>query len=302
MSLRPALIVVTTVLVVLILLATALLTIVTHPDGPGWTERRQGQSNGANHIIGSGMVHQTWKNTNLSPSQQQSVDSWRRDYPDLGYRLWTDPELQDFMQKELPWYMPVFDRLDPFIKKVDCVRYAWMWLYGGVYADIDMMSVTPRDIPTDAALIPAGRSSATWSHDADMASPAFLSSNPGNQVWLYMLAYIARNTHRDTLRCTGPIGLANTLRALEKSGRMRQLDVIFVSEASMGLGRWKSPIVSRLVGRPRYASHLNAGTWVTPGSKSAINAPHWVPPDSLTDRLNQLVTGPMPEYFTRPAS
>ncbi len=199
------------------------------------------------------ILHQTWKTSALTPKQRQLRQSWQQHYPEWEHVLWTDDMIEAYVRDRWSWYLPVWRQLTPFIKKVDTVRYMWMYDIGGMYADLDMKCLAPLQV-TEGAYIPVGLRSVGWTHDQDEASPAFLASDPGNPVWLHMLRYIALNGNRTVLKATGPVALANVLLGLKDKSN---LDITLLSETAMGIGRFK------FLGR--YVYHENHNTW-TDGS------------------------------------
>lgn len=200
------------------------------------------------------MIHQTWKNKELSEKQKILQKSVFENFPDYEYHLWTDEEFQPFVEEHFPWFLPTWNKLNPFIKKVDTIRYMWMYHYGGIYLDIDIQVLENfqhilNQFP-NAAFIPTSHSEPTWHRNADMASPAILASYPGHPIWLDMLKYIERvvDTAPTVNLTTGPMALSNMLR------ESKTQNLIFLSEPRFGLGLFKNFSA-------KYCHHENHGTW-----------------------------------------
>ena len=60
------------------------------------------------------------------------------------YTLWRENTILPFIQEHFPDYYEDFVNLDSIIKKVDCARLMILYVYGGVYVDID--SYLKRDL------------------------------------------------------------------------------------------------------------------------------------------------------------
>lgn len=200
------------------------------------------------------IIHQTWKTKNLTEEQKKWQKSIRDLYPEYQYKLWDDNDIKEYVQNEFPWYYDTWEKLTPFIKKVDAVRYMWMYKIGGIYFDLDVIGKQRMDglftVP-GAAYIPVKHSNPTWAYDTDAASPAILASYPGNPIWLYMLKQIQKDIDRPVLKCTGPIGLANLLREVHRMNK--KPNIVFLSEPSLGLG---------IKFFSKYSRHINTGTWL----------------------------------------
>jgi len=56
---------------------------------------------------------------------------------DWGYKLWDEISVNQLIKEFFPSYLEEFNSLDSIIKKVDCARYMILYVYGGVYVDVD---------------------------------------------------------------------------------------------------------------------------------------------------------------------
>ena len=205
------------------------------------------------------IIHQTWKTIDLNNEQQIVSDSWKNMYEGYDYILWTDESIENFVHTHFSWYLPTWNRLDPFIKKIDCIRYMWMYVYGGIYADIDMKCLKSFDFENNdyygAAFIPVVNPRVNWRFDSNTASPALVASYPRHDFWLHMLEYISINCDRPVLKATGPCGLGNSLVSYMKKDYNDRQTVVLLNESKFGLGFGK-----RLA--HKYTYHYNAGTWL----------------------------------------
>jgi len=201
------------------------------------------------------IIHQTWKNTNLNTDQQNSVDSWKKYYPDYQHILWTDDDIEKFVHTHFYWYLPIWNKLTPFIKKIDCIRYMWMYIYGGIYVDIDMICMKHFNFENNkykgSAFIPV---QLPYSKFLGSSSPAILASYPGHDFWLSMLDYISKNYDKHVFIATGPTGLVKCLSSYINSTKNIQ-KIVLLNETKFGIG------LARKLGK-KYSYHQMLGTWL----------------------------------------
>ena len=92
-----------------------------------------------------GDLHQQWDNLgseNYFDMQKTYTDFCKR--KGWEYTLWREDTILPFVQQHFPQYYNQFINLDSIIKKVDCVRLMILYVYGGVYVDVD--SYLKRDL------------------------------------------------------------------------------------------------------------------------------------------------------------
>ena len=273
-----------TSVVIIITFTVFLALFLQHGSYINWDTNEWKKEKNTNNALGvPKIIHQTWKTDDIPSHYKPLVESWKNKYPDYKYNLWSDQKLEEYVKKHWSWYLPVWEKLVPFIKKVDTVRYMWMYDLGGMYADLDMECLKKASFLEKypgMAFIPSANHAVDWSYDADKASPAWLASVPKNPIWLYILRYIANNTHRPVLSSTGPIALANTLKEIKKE---KNHNIVLVSEYILGIGSYKN---FNLFNPNRYSNHLNFGTWDHP----KVDPPRWSPPESVIKTLNQKIS------------
>jgi len=91
------------------------------------------------------IVWQTWKTHQVPDKWKESPESIRRYCPGWKYRLTDDQENLDFVRKEFPQYLSLYQSFDREIYRVDMVRYLRLYRYGGVYMDLDIKLKRPLD-------------------------------------------------------------------------------------------------------------------------------------------------------------
>ena len=72
-------------------------------------------------------------------------ETWKHHHPSWHYRLWDEAKIVQMMEKHFSDFLETFNSLDAVIKKIDFSRYFIMFLYGGVYVDMDFEAFRPID-------------------------------------------------------------------------------------------------------------------------------------------------------------
>jgi len=95
-------------------------------------------------------IFQTWKTKEINHIVlKQLQDSWKIHNPSYEYTLWDDEENRDFIEKYYPDFLSIYDGYDVNIKRVDAVRYFYLYHYGGIYADLDFECLKSFDVFTE---------------------------------------------------------------------------------------------------------------------------------------------------------
>lgn len=91
-------------------------------------------------------IHQIWWQSIYVPNQFKSIcASWSTLNPSWYYRLWDSRQLLDFLKKEYPSFLCIYNKLKGIPSKVHFFAYLLMWHYGGVFAEIDMECLSKKN-------------------------------------------------------------------------------------------------------------------------------------------------------------
>jgi len=174
------------------------------------------------------LIHQSWKSRSIPSRVWPFVTSWKEFHPKWDYIFWTDED--NFKIWET---FPVFQKYRKMIEDfrelhpilvVDITRYALLYIYGGIYADIDFEAIKPFDELLDESSIlvgsePPEHSLLLYGKDIVLCN-ALMVSRPKQLFWLYLLDFILNEyflggfrCFPDPIACTGPIIMQ---RAYEK--------------------------------------------------------------------------------------
>ncbi len=165
------------------------------------------------------IIMQTWKTRDVPEKWHQGQKSIIKLNPDWQYVLMTDKDNLKLIETHFPQYLKTYQAFEHNIQRVDFIRYAWMYLKGGIYIDLDYHMYKSFDellfrLPEKADIyMPLGGVKSSMN--------AFLISRPKCQFWIELMDLICRNeapwysqveSHLQVLYSTGPGILISALQ------------------------------------------------------------------------------------------
>lgn len=153
------------------------------------------------------IIHQTWKTSTVPSHWQASQDAWIKYHPDWEYRLWTDDDNRSFVQEKFPWFLRTFDNLPYGIQRADAIRYCILYVFGGVYCDLDLEPLGNLEnlFPNEGVYLMASSNSTNY------YTNSFMASSPNNPFWMEVLLEIMKpkqwwaiGKHLEVMSTTGP--------------------------------------------------------------------------------------------------
>lgn len=88
------------------------------------------------------IIHQIWLGPKSRDKFERMRQTWLRNHPGWLYKLWTEEDLKKLTLINQEY----FDRARCYGEKSDILRYELLYLFGGLYVDLDTESVRPIDI------------------------------------------------------------------------------------------------------------------------------------------------------------
>ncbi len=162
------------------------------------------------------IIMQTWKTKTVPEKWKHSPISIKKKMPDWEYVLMTDEDNENFVKKNFPWFWPTFRDFEYNIQRADAIRYMWLYVYGGVYMDLDMILQKPLDdlfyTDNEIFLVCSG-------NIGGVITNSFMASKPKCKVWLHMLEHMTQKLpwwcvgkHLKVMYSTGPMGLNHIIK------------------------------------------------------------------------------------------
>jgi inositol phosphorylceramide mannosyltransferase catalytic subunit len=218
------------------------------------------------------ILHQTWRTADLPMPYAEWRAGWIAHHPSWSHRFYDDAAIHAFMVKRAPTWLPTFDALPSMIQRVDFFRYLAVYIDGGMYADVDMISYRSSEplLAGQACVLAIENHISPWLQQRlgykrpwQLANFVFAAS-PGHPLLEALLEDIARHAATPVLsdhhlqEITGPRLLTKIAYELapETRGPIKVLPQI----------NWNPPSVYPRIGpldQRIYARHVCLGSWRT---------------------------------------
>lgn len=224
------------------------------------------------------IIHQTWKDHNIPENLVEYAESCKRVNPDYEYILHTDTDLRNIVKEYFPNYIKDYDNFSHFIERVDFARYAILWAFGGVYADLDMQCfnsfdpLVQRNKPVFGSE-PIEHRERLYEGRKIVICNALMISPPRDPIWLEVMQFAVDNYKPgvDPVYNTGPMMLTQLYEkdpfVFSKSILLSSCAFYAQSDRLSFKTQLGVPHISRecnLDLRPPVAIHRWAHTWIEP--------------------------------------
>lgn len=155
------------------------------------------------------LIFQTWKSKTDMPVMYREFSQIIQEMnPSFTHVLWDDQENANFIQNEYPWFYSTYQNYDRPIKRVDAIRYFFLYHYGGVYMDMDSITLKPLSPLLHNRSLVFGYQD---KHHSQIPN-AFMATAPRHPFFEYLLKMLPKTQHLDVLHATGPEFLKTCLR------------------------------------------------------------------------------------------
>lgn len=152
------------------------------------------------------VIFQTWKSKVSVPAHfARWSESFRRLNPRYSYLLLDDSDNRNFIAKNYPWFLRIYDAYPREIYRADAVRYFFLYQFGGLYADMDTECLKPLDPLFESGDVWLGRMGSDRNFSQSMPN-AIMASRPLQEFWLLAIHLLVENAERlnDCVPCPGP--------------------------------------------------------------------------------------------------
>lgn len=90
-------------------------------------------------------IFQTWKTSHVPDHWKEGQASVLAMNPGWDYTLLTDADNDHIVATHFPWFVEKFRSFPYGIQRADAIRYVILFLYGGMYIDLDYLVLKPFD-------------------------------------------------------------------------------------------------------------------------------------------------------------
>ena len=222
------------------------------------------------------IIHMTWKCEELPQDFHEIREYWKKLNPEYEFRLWTDDDNRKLIEEQFPYFLETYDSYERNIQRVDAVRYCILYLYGGLYIDLDYLPIRPIDDFLDDCKVVLGKEPPFAEKRAKkdkIVSNAFMATTARNKFFLQVINEMIENRHHfnhlyeetGVLYTTGPFMLTKMYDNWHEKEDIKLLDSsyflplhVFEIEEMYATGKLENAKekLSNAI-----AIHLFCGTW-----------------------------------------
>lgn len=213
-------------------------------------------------------ISSTGEDEDVPVKWKTSSDISSKISPSWEYKLLRTKEAREFIAVHFPWFLKTYDALPYAVQKSDAIRYAWIYVHGGVYFDLDMQLRKPLDnlfTGVDNTLY------LCKSANSFFLSNAFLASTSQNPIFIKLLERMSKGTpwpsalylgkHMTVMYTSGPVAFTNVIHETKTSYTIvprRLISQCSVCELSSGTGTGTCKVPSEYFVMVNGASHWNS--------------------------------------------
>jgi len=142
-------------------------------------------------------IFQTFETKYFSSEFQNIVDSWKEYNPTYTYTLYDAIEREEFIEQHFDIkVLNAYRRIKPGAFKADLWRYCVLYIYGGVYVDIDTLCFRSIDtfLKEDTEFMTVVDLGESY-----RLSNGFIASIPKSPILMYSIKYIIHNVETNTI-------------------------------------------------------------------------------------------------------
>lgn len=155
------------------------------------------------------ILFQTWKTRiNLPPIFALCRESFESMSPNFAKPLWGDSDNREFVKRNFDWFLSVYNSYSAEIYRADSIRYFFLYAFGGVYADLDVMCLQPLEALTSSRMVLLGRMGTNTSMPHSIPN-AIMASPARHPFWLLVIALmmqaVKQNPKGRPEYLTGPV-------------------------------------------------------------------------------------------------
>ena len=208
------------------------------------------------------IIHQTYKDTNLSDLFKQCQLQIKNVCSDFIYKFYTDDDIDSFMLDNFPDYYIPFQNLPRKIMQLDMFRYFLIYKYGGWYIDMDYYLIKKLDC-NEKIILPCNNENNGG--NTRFLGNCIFGSIPNHPFWKLCIDELLKiNLDKDysndslILETTGPGLVTRMWLKYENKNDIYIPDKILFHPPS---GKITKEVIAELKKNNSYGMHLCTGLW-----------------------------------------
>jgi mannosyltransferase OCH1-like enzyme len=157
------------------------------------------------------VIFQTWKTKEVPERWKQAQQSVISMNPNWNYVLLDDTDNENIVKEHFPMLLETYVSFPYPIQRADMIRYIVLYVYGGIYLDLDYICNKSFDdlvLTNEVGLTQSGNTPGIFTN-------SFLASKPKSVFWLILLDTIQKGIpwyeritkHMEIMNSTGPLML-----------------------------------------------------------------------------------------------
>ncbi len=207
------------------------------------------------------IIHQTWKNRDPPSDFKNWSGQCKKLHPTWKFILWTDEDNRNFIKNNYPNFLSTYDNYDKKIKRIDAVRYFYLYHYGGVYMDLDFTCLKNMEQLLDTRKAVFGFQLKNPAKKGAIAN-AFMAAPPGHPLFRKLINRLHENGNRHVLSATGPNFLTDVIKKYKGGDIMvHKMPLIYTHEWN-DRGPCRSIAECKSRHPDAYTATFWAGTWL----------------------------------------
>ena len=155
------------------------------------------------------IIFQTWKTYDVPDNWKYGQKTVKEKNKDWKYVLLSDEDNLKIVKKYFPDFLPYYINFKYNIQRADAIRYMVLYLYGGVYLDLDYQAIKPFG----SIFLEKGKEvGLIKSSNIDFMTNSFLCSHKGSKFWLECIEEMKKPSkwwyltkHFEIMCSTGPM-------------------------------------------------------------------------------------------------
>lgn len=174
------------------------------------------------------IIHQVWegKRGAMPARLRLLAETWKEKNPEWEYHLWNGEEMEQLVSTYFSDYLPLYNGFSDDVQRWDTIRYMILYMYGGVYTDLDtecFRAIDPLFKDKGVCFGAEPNEHALLQQLNVVVGNAFMSSDIKNPVWLLILKEISEAVNQGyterniqiVLNTTGPLMISRIVTNLE---------------------------------------------------------------------------------------